>query len=136
MRWETFAVATDSPIVFISQSRIRTGQLAGLRSFLAAGVPALEAAKPKTLGFLAYLDEASMTMTIVHQFANAAGFAAHLEGADDRSEAAAAYIEPLAMEIHGAAHEATIDAIRTGLPTGVPVVIRADFLGGFLRLSQ
>ena len=129
-------MATDGPIVFISQSRIRPGQLAGLRSFLAVGVPALEAAKPKTLAFLAYVDEASMTLTIVHQFANAAGFAAHIEGAGDRSDAAAAFIEPLAMEIHGAADEATIAAIRSGLPDNVLVLIRADYLGGFLRLSQ
>jgi hypothetical protein len=121
-------MATDDPIVFISQSRIRPGQLAGLRSFLAVGVPALEAAKPKTLAFLAYVDEASMTLTIIHQFANAAGFAAH--------DAAAAFIEPLAMEIHGAADEATVAAIRSGLPSGIPVLIRANYLGGFLRLFQ
>jgi hypothetical protein len=129
-------MVTDSPIVFISHSRIRAGQLAGLRSFLAVGVPDLEAAKPKTLAFLAYVDEASMTLTIVHQFADTAGFAAHVEGAEDRSDAAAAFIEPLAMEIHGAAHEATIAAIRSGLPPGVQVRIRADYVGGFLRLSS
>jgi hypothetical protein len=129
-------MATDDPIVFISQSRIRPGQLAGLRSFLAVGVPALEAAKPRTLAFLAYVDEASMTLTIIHQFANAAGFAAHVEGADDRSDAAAAFIEPLAMEIHGAADEATVAAIRSGLPSGIPVLIRANYLGGFLRLFR
>jgi hypothetical protein len=66
-------VASDGPIVFISQSRIRPGQLAGLRSFLAVGVPALGAAKPKTLAFLAYVDESSMTLTIIQQIANAAG---------------------------------------------------------------
>lgn len=58
-------MTTDGPIVFISLSRIRPGQLDGLRSFLAVGVPALEAAKPRTLAFLAYVDEASMTLTIV-----------------------------------------------------------------------
>jgi hypothetical protein len=129
-------VAIDSPIVFISQSRVRPGQLAGLRSFLAIRVPALEAAKPKTLAFLAYVDESSMTLTIIHQFASAAGFAEHVEGADDRSDAAATFIEPLAIEIHGAADEATIVAIRSGLPSGVPVLIRAEYLGGFLRLFQ
>jgi len=129
-------MATDGPIVFISHSRIRPGRLADLRSFLAVGVPALEAAKPKTLAFLAYVDQASMTLTIIHQFANTAGFAAHVEGANDRTDAAAAFIEPLAMEIHGAADEATVAAIRSGLPSGVPVVIRPDYLGGFLRLSQ
>ena len=129
-------MATDGPIVFISQSRIRPGQLAGLRSFLAVGVPALEATKPKTLAFLAYVDESSMTLTIIHQFANASGFAAHVEGADERSDAAAEFIEPLAMGIYGPADEATISAIRSGLPSGVPILVRAGYLGGFLRQSR
>lgn len=76
-----------------------------------------------------------MTLTILHVFANAAGFAAHVEGADDRSDAAATFIEPLAMEIHGAPDEDTIAAIRSGLPSDVPVLVGADYLAGFLRLS-
>ena len=126
-------MTADRPIVFISRSRIRPGMLDGLRSFLAAGVSALEAAKPRTVAFLAYVDESSMTLTIVHLFANAAGFAAHVDGADDRSDAAAIFIEPLAMEIHGAPDEATIGAIRSGLPSDVPVLIGADYLSGFFR---
>ena len=125
----------DGPMVFISRSRIRPGKLDGLRSFLATGVAALEVAKPRTVAFLAYVDESSMTLTIVHVFANAAGFAAHVEGADVRSDAAATFIEPLAMEIHGAPDEATIAAIRSGLPSDVSVLIGADYLSGFLRMS-
>ena len=77
-----------------------------------------------------------MTLTIVHVFANASDFAAHVEGADDRSDAAAAFIEPVAMEIHGAADEATIAAIRSGLPDNVPVRIGAEYVGGFLRPTR
>ena len=128
-------MTADGPIVFISRSRIRPGKLDGLRSFLAAGVSALEEAKPRTVAFLAFVDESSMTLTIVHLFANATGFAAHVEGADDRSAAAAIFIEPLAMEIHGAADEATIAAIRSGLPSDVTVLIGTEYLGGFLRMS-
>jgi hypothetical protein len=40
------------------------------------------------------------------------------------------------MEIHGAADEATIAAIRAGLPSDVPVRDGADYLSGFLRLSR
>jgi hypothetical protein len=69
-------------------------------------------------------------------FANAAGFAAQVEGADDRSDAAAAFIEPLQMEIYGAADEATIAAIRSRLPSDVPVLIGAAYLSGFLRLTR
>ena len=126
---------TDDPIVFISYSRIRPGQLNGLQAFIAGSVPALMAGKPQTAAFLAYVDEASMTLTIVHLFANAASFAAHVEGADDRSDAAAVFIERIAIEIHGAPEKATIASIRSGLPDNIPMQIGAEYLGGFLRLS-
>lgn len=129
-------MTTADPIVFTSRNHIRPGQLDGLRSFLALGVPALEAAKPRTAAFLAYVDEASMTLTVVHVFENAADFAAHVEGADDRTDSAGAFIEPIALEIHGAAGEDTIAVVRAGLPTDVPLRIAAEYAGRFLRSSR
>jgi hypothetical protein len=129
-------MTADSPVVFISHSRIRPGQLDGLRSFLTVGVPALEAAKPRTAAFLAYVDEASMMLTIVHLFTNASDFAAHVEGADERSDTAATFIEPVAIEIHGQPDDETIAAIRAGLPNDVPVRIGTEYIDGFLRPSN
>ncbi len=129
-------MSSDGPIVFTSRSRIRPGRLDGLRAFLAAGAPMIEKAKPQTLGFLPYVDEASMTLTIVHVFADAAGFAAHVEGSDQRSDAAAEFIETAAIEIFGAPNEATVEAIRSGLPAGVPVDVRGTSVAAFLRLGR
>ena len=126
-------MSPDGPIVFISRSRIRPGRLHGLCSFLAAGAPMIEAAKPQTLGFLPYVDEASMTLTIVHVFADAAGFTAHVVGADERSDAAAEFVETAAIQIFGAPEEATVEAIRSGLPAGVPVEVRGTSVAAFLR---
>ena len=86
----------DQPIVFISESRVLPGKAEGLRAFLEQGSKQLEAVKPQTLGFLAYLDETAMTLTIVHVFADAAGFDAHVAGADRRSAAAEEFIEAVA----------------------------------------
>ena len=129
-------MTNDGPIVFISSNRVRPGQLDGLRSFLSVGVPALEAAKPRTLVFLAYVDEATMILTVVHVFANAADFAAHVEGADDRSDAVGAFIDPIELEIHGTPEEATVAAIRAGLPSDVRVRIGAGYVAGFLRPAR
>ena len=124
---------THEPITFISRSRIRPGMLDGLRAFLAMGAPMLERAKPRTAAFLAYIDEPVMLLTIVHVFADAASFAAHVEGADDRSDAAAQFIETASMEILGTPDEATVATIRAGLAADVPVDVRAPFAAGFLR---
>jgi hypothetical protein len=126
-------MGSTDPIVFISRNRIRHGQLDGLRAFLGMGVPMLELGKPRTAGFLAYIDEPSMTLTIVHVFADAAAFAAHVEGADDRSTAAERYIQAAAIEIHGTPDPATLDAIRAGLPSDIPVTVQGEFAAGFLR---
>ena len=127
---------TDGPIVFISRNRVRPGQLDGLRWFLAVAVPALEAAKPRTLAFLAYVNEATMTLTVVHVFVNAADFAAHVEGADDRSDAVRAFIDPIELEIHGTPEEATVAAIRAGLPSDVRLRSGDGYAAGFLRLAR
>lgn len=125
--------AADGPIVFISRSRIRPGRVDELRAFLEKGSAVLVEAKPQTQAFLAYVDEDSMTLTIVHVFADSAGFAAHVQGADQRSNAAARYIETIGMTIYGHPAEPTVTAIRSGLDAGVPVEVRSNYVGGFLR---
>jgi hypothetical protein len=103
------------------------------RSF-SAGSPQLDANKPQTLAFLAYLDEAETTLTIVHVFANAAGFAAHVEGAGDRSDAASEFIESVRLTIHGAPTASSLEAVRASTPPDVPIEVRDAFVAGFLRV--
>jgi hypothetical protein len=123
----------DQPIVFISHNRVRPGMAQPLRDFLAAGAAGLADSKPMTKAFLAYLDAAGTRLTIVHAFHDAAGFAAHVEGSDDRSAVADAFIESASIEIYGPADAATLDAIRRGLVPGVGVEVHAEFVAGFLR---
>jgi hypothetical protein len=126
---------TDEPIVFISESRVRPGMAGAIRTFLDKGAPQLAAAKPETLVFLAYLDAAAKTLTIVHVFADAGGFAAHVEGADSRSAAAAELIETLSLTIYGTPTASTLAAIRASTPRSASIEVRAGFVGGFLRRS-
>ena len=123
----------DEAIVFVSRHRIRPGTLEALRSFLRAGSGALEAAKPRTVAFLAYIDAGATELMIVHVFADASGFAAHVEGADARSDAAAAFLEPLELTVFGAPDAATLAILRAGLPPDVPVTLSGDLAAGFLR---
>lgn len=126
---------TDGPIVFISESRVRPGMADAVRTFLDKGAQQLAAAKPQTLAFLAYLDEAATTLTIVHVFADAGGFAAHVEGADTRSAAADELIETLALTIYGTPTASTLAAIEPSTPPSATIEVGAGFVGGFLRGS-
>lgn len=121
-------------IVFISHSRVRDGKVDGLRGFLAAGAPALEADKPLTLAFLPYLNEDQTEVAIVHVFADAHAFDVHVEGVMQRSAAADEFIETLGYEIYGRPSPPIVEMLRASAArSGVSFRHDADALAGFLR---
>jgi quinol monooxygenase YgiN len=124
-----------APIVFVSRSRVKEGQLEGLRGFLAEGGRALEREKPRTLAFLPYLDEDGATLTIVHVFADAEAMDLHLAGAGERSTAAYEFIETEAIEVYGAPSAGVLDAMRGMTTTGARFVHVPEALEGFLRAA-
>lgn len=122
------------PILFTSQSRIRPGKVEGLRAFLAAGLPAIQASKPQTLAMLCYLDEAAEVLTIHHLFADAEGFAAHLEGVAERSARADEFIETIGFEIHGQPSDDVLAMLRGAASrAGVELALQPNFVGGFIQ---
>lgn len=126
-----------TPIVFISRSRVREGKLDALRSFMEQGTRALDAEKPGTLVFLAYLDQAESDLTIVHTFADADSMNAHMEGVVERSTAASEFIESRAFEIYGQPSPAVLDMMAgAAARAGIELVIHPEYVGGFLRASQ
>ncbi len=121
------------PIVFVSHNRVKQGKLGALRDFLRDGTALLEGGKPRTRAFLAYLDDQGTTLTIVHVFADPDAMAAHIEGADQRTEAASEFIETTAIDIYGTPSEPILAAMRQISGSGVALNVRPTYLGGFLR---
>ena len=124
------------PIVFISRNRIKEGRLEDLREFLRTGTEALEKDKPRTLAFLAFADAAGTEVTIVHVFADAEAMDLHVQGADERSSAAYEFIEPEGFEIDGSASPAVLEMMEGAAAAGPELVVRSQFLSGFLRLDS
>ena len=121
-------------IVFISHSRVRDGKLDGLREFIAAGAPMLEDLKPLTLAFLPYLSEDGRELAIVHVFADADAFDAHLEGVAERSGTADEFIKAIRYEIYGRPSDEALAMMRGAAErAGVPLRVDPDSLSGFLR---
>jgi hypothetical protein len=126
--------AMTSPIVFISHSRVREGQLSGLKRFMAEGTKLLDAAKPRTLVFLAYLDETESELTIVHAFADAESMDAHMEGVVERSAAASEFIESRGFEIYGRPSEPVRQMMAgAAVQAGTDLKMHPKLVGGFLR---
>ena len=122
------------PIVFVSHSRVKDGRLEDFRGFLREGARVLEADKPGTVVFLAYVDASGTEATIVHAFPDADAMDAHLQGVDERTGAADAYIETTGYEIYGTPSPQVLEAMQGfAASEGVPLSIRPDHVGGYLR---
>jgi quinol monooxygenase YgiN len=125
------------PIVFISHSAIKQGQLDGLRDFLRTGAKALDEEKPGTVAFLAYIDDSAESLSIVHVFPSADAMTAHLQGVEQRSQEADAFIETTGYEIYGSPDEGVLGMMRAfAANSGVPLELHPEPVGGYLRLGR
>lgn len=108
----------SEPIVFISQSRVKEGKLDGFERYFREGAKLLEAEKPRTLVFLAYLNEGGSRVTIVHVFADADSMDLHMQGVADRAKAAFEFIESEGLEVYGNPSDRVLETMRRVATSG------------------
>jgi hypothetical protein len=126
----------SEPIVFITHNHIKKGKLDDLKRVSGEVTPRLQADKPRTLVFLAFVDEGGTQATFAHVFADAESMDLHFEGAEERSAAAYEYLDPASWEIYGRPSKAVIEVMRrTAASTGVTLTVQPEYLAGFLRLT-
>ncbi len=123
------------PIVFISRNRIKEGRLEDWRAALVGGAAQLRADKPLTAAFLPYVAENGRDHTIVHVFADADAFDRHLEGVEERSRDAYAFIDPMAFEVYGQPSQQAMSVFRAAAAAGRGLRLEPESLPGFLRLG-
>lgn len=123
------------PIVYISRWHIKEGRFADWEAMVRQATGRLEEAKPRTLSFLIYVGDDRRDLTIIHVFADAASFDAHLEGSGQRAQAAYELIEPVAFEMYGTPSDAAWESFQDILQAGHPFERQPRFMGGFLRLG-
>ena len=124
----------SEPIVFISHLRVKEGKLDSLRQFSPVGTKRLETEKPRTLVFLAYLDDSGDRVSFVHVFADAESMDLHFQGAEERSKAAYEFLQPDGWEIYGRPSDDVIVSMRQAAESsGVTLILQSEYLAGFLR---
>jgi hypothetical protein len=124
------------PIVFISHFAVKAGHGAALRQMWDSVAADLDATRPRTAAFLAFLDETGDRFSIVHVFPDADAMAAHVVGAGERSRAGYEHFTPAGWEIYGRPNEADLEMMRQGArAAGVDLSIEPEALGGFLRTT-
>ena len=127
----------SEPVVFISHFGIKEGALDDMRRYSAGVMEQLQEAKPRTVLFLAYLDEQGSEVSFLHAFPDAESMDLHFEGVDERAAAAYQYLEPRGWEIYGRPNEGALDSMRQAATSaGVSLTVLPDYLGGFLRLQR
>ena len=125
------------PIVFISRFGVKEGVLEDLRSLTTEVVASLRASKPRTVLYLAYVDEQGTEVSFLHAFPDAEAMDLHFEGVDERAAAAYRYIEPRGWEVYGRASEGGLATLQqAAVAAGVPLTVRPELLEGFLRLAD
>ena len=121
------------PIVFISTHKIREGKLEGFKERNRDVAEFLEANKPGTVAFLAYLNEDGTEVSTVHVFPNAEAMEAHMKGVGERAKGAAEFLEFDRLEIYGKPSDAVLESMRQAPGSGVTLRIKPEHLGGYIR---
>ncbi len=125
----------SEPIVFISHFRVKEGKLAAFVQHAQEVIAELQATKPGTVAYLAYLNEAGTELSFVHIFPDAESMDRHVEGAGERSKAAYEFIEPIRREIYGTPSKTVMAMLRPSEGAGDMLTAEPRFLGGYLRLK-
>jgi hypothetical protein len=127
----------SEPIVFVSHLRVKEGKFDDMRGLSTQVTRAMEAGRPRTLGFLLYVEQGGTRMSIIHVFPDAESMDLHFAGADERSSAAYEYVDPDGWEIYGKPSEAVLQQMRREAAlAGVGLDLHPEFLAGFLRLGS
>jgi hypothetical protein len=124
------------PIVFISHHRIKPGKIERLSALTREMWSSLEEEKPRTLVNLAYVNEGGTEVAFLHAFADVEAMQLHWQGADERTEQAYQYIEPIGFEIYGDAGDQIVEGMRSeAAAAGATLTLMPEYVTGFLRLS-
>ena len=126
----------SEPIVFISHFRVKEDRSDHMPDLSNQIANAMEAGRPRTLGFLFFVNQDRSHMSIVHVFRDAESMDLHFVGADQRSSAAYEYLVPEGWEIYGKPSEPVLEQMRReAASAGVTLALQPEFLAGFLRLG-
>jgi hypothetical protein len=128
-------VPMSEPIVFISINLIKEGKLEALMEFIAETTPLIEADKPDTVFFQAYMNQEGTEVTFIHVFPDADAMDRHVVGSNERSSKAYEYMEPQQFEIYGRASAPVMSTMAERAGHGIALIVKTEGMGGFIRLQ-
>ncbi len=125
----------SEPIVFVSNQRIKAGKLEAYKQAVRRNAELLDATKPGTIAFLAYVNKEGTEASIVHVFPDAESMGLHMQGVADRARAGYEAMETVSFIIYGRPSDAVLEMIEKVASTGTAVTIKPQLVGGYIRLA-
>ena len=126
----------SEPIVFISTHKIKEGQLHEFKKHSRRVAESIEAEKPGTVVFLAYLNEDRTEVSTVHVFPDAESMEFHMEGLADRTKEAAEFVEFRRLEVYGTPSDKVQEIMQRATGSGGSFTITPELFTGYLRLQS
>ena len=93
----------------------------------------LDATKPGTVAFLAYVDQDGTEASIVHVFPDAESMELHMQGVAERAQAGYEVMETVSFAIYGRPSDAVLEMMEKVASTGTVVSIKPEHAGGYIR---
>jgi hypothetical protein len=130
-------IPMTEPIVFISRFRLRDGMAPDFAASFSDAVATIEAGKPRTAVFAAYLDLSGSDLRVVHVFPDGAAMTDHFAGSEERSASVVGLIRPTGYEVFGQAPAGAVAQLRREAEgAGIRLSTFPGAVGGFLRTSS
>lgn len=127
-----------APFIFIGTHTIKEGKLEDLkRTFLPELLELVEAKEPRLLAFNAYLNEEGTEVSVVQVHPDADSMLFHMQVVRDHiSQSYEGYLEDTtSIQVFGPPTDPALEMIRQLAPSGVPLSVKAQHIGGFTRLQ-
>ena len=126
----------SNPIIFISNQKIKAGQLEEYKKNYLQVAEMTEVTKPGTAAHLAYLNEDGTKASIVHIFPDAESMEAHMRGVDELAKKAYQFMEIESFEIYGRPSDKILAGMMQIAGSGVTLDIKPQSVGGYIRLKS
>jgi hypothetical protein len=123
----------SEPIVFISKQRIKEGKLDVFKERYREVAEYIRSSRPGTVAYLGYLDEDGREASLFHLFPDADAMAAHIQGAGERANEAAEFMETKRFEIYGQLPEELLEGMKQASSGGIELIVNPQRVGGYLR---
>jgi quinol monooxygenase YgiN len=125
----------STPIVFISNQRIKPGKLEEYREYYRQVAALTETNKPGTVAHLGYVNEEGTEATIVHVFPDAESMEQHMRGVGKIAQQAGEFMELVSWQIYGRPSNAVLEGMLKIAGPALTLSIKPQSIGGYIRFK-